>query len=213
MTEYCFTDLELTWGSWNRKHGAIILCGNTAHIIMTESWLKRGTLHLEEIWSRKLNVGFKEMFSFPCRRSRAFTFSPKIQYGRNSEHTGRKNNLILSIQYHFSPAGNMIFCRSEPSRGLCVSNHQKRLKPGSNKNLYARSNFRSIISDSCTLKILDGAAWRQTCSERGTLVQQPWRTDLAANKEPLIYLLPLSFLYADWVFLMITRSWWVFTYF
>lgn len=110
----------------------------------------------------------------------------------------------------------MIFCCSEPSRGLCVSTHQKRLKPGSNKNLYARSNFRSIISDSCTLKILDGSAWRQTCSERGTLVQQPWKTDLAANKEPLIYLLSLSFLYADLVFSMITRSWcgiYVFTFY
>lgn len=115
---------------------------------------------------------------------------------------------MLSIQYHFSPAGNMIFCRSEPSRGLCVSNHQKRLKPGSNKNLYARSNFRSIISDSCTLKILDGEAWTQTCSERRTLVQQPWKTDPAANQEPLISLCPLSFLYADLFFLMITRSRW-----
>lgn len=66
--------------------------------------------------------------------------------------------------------------------------------------------FTFIIWDSCTLKIQDPAAGRQTSSERDKFVQMPQKTDLTANQEPLISRIPLHFLYANVFLLMIASS-------
>lgn len=47
--------------------------------------------------------------------------------------------------------------------------------------------FRSIIWNSCTVKIQDpDDGYRQTSSERDKFVQNATKTDLIANQKPLI---------------------------
>lgn len=92
-----------------------------------------------------------------------------------SRNPREKNVLISSPQYHFCPAGNMIFCWlwNQP-RPPCQNSTEETLtrdKKKKKKTSTHAPTFCSVIWDSCTLTIQDCDAWRQQSSERDKIVQ------------------------------------------
>lgn len=93
-----------------------------------------------------------------------------------SRNPREKNVLISSLQYHFCPAGNMIFCWlwNQP-RPPCQNSTEETLtrdkKKKRKKTFTHAPTFCSVIWDSCTLTSQDCDAWRQPSSERDKIVQ------------------------------------------
>lgn len=103
----------------------------TTRIIMIQSWLKSGRVPFKGNSAQEIKCFLLKRDFLYVNRSKGinwtcFHFS-LLRYSMEEKTNTQKNILILSRQYHFSPAGNMIFCCSETSQGLCVSTHQKRL--------------------------------------------------------------------------------------